>query len=519
MSDYMESPGRRRVDFDPTEPLYAEDEPPEPYTGEPVPDYIENMLAYGRRQRVDADPTAAARRRDLPPPHMGALELPGAGPQVEPDPQPAAAGDFSAADIGAGAQQTARPSQLDSLRAEYDTLAADRHPHYRGSRTRAVLENLFYNLSRNAQAVSEGAARSGRPVDMYGLANVIGGGIGGGVAGGIRPDVIAERQREMKMRNVEDLIKEQLGIEKAHAEYSRTLAQAEYTRQRVPLDRLKREGMQLDRDKRALLSMWRTVGEYDPADHRFDSMTKEAQRLGVSLTPYKRGEKVPQRFQHMGRWWEWLEDDSTQEYYAAPVMGADGKPLPVDTSKVPNERGLLPGPAAADDDRDRAFGATQEYRRQLLSLSGERFQLALTNGLNAQAAREFGVRTAGLQQQVNQLRTQIEGWKAKAKAYTVDPADAERRIGELEAQAAPLLQQLEDARTDALGKMTAPSAGIAPRSTPTPATRPGAPSATAPAGRVSRKNFGRVRAQNPSLAGKSDAEVEAALRAQGIEVY
>lgn len=502
----------RRRDFDPTEPSYDEQEPPEPYTGEPAPDYFEGMLAYGRRTRVDADP-AAARQRDLPPPHMGTLQVPGVEPEVEADVETG----LTPADLGAGMQRPAAPSRLDKLRGEYDAVAADEHPRYRGSRVRAVLENFFYNLSRGAQAVTDASIRSGRPVDTYGLAATVGRGIGGAVAGGARPDVIAERNREMNMQRLEGLIKTQLDTEKAHAEYTAKLAQADYTRQRAPLERLKRAGAQLGRDRSQLLSMYRTVGEYDPADHRFDSITKEAERLGVKLVPYKRGDKPPQRVQLMGRFFNLVKDDETGEWYGEPLNGADGNPLPADTAKVPDANGLLPGPRAVNDDRDRAFEATQDYRRQMLSLSGERFKLALTNGLNAQAAREFNIRTQGLQQQVNQLRTQIESWKAKAKAYTVDPADAERRIGELEAQAAPLLQQLEDARTDALGKMSAPSAGVAPRSAP--AARPGASSTPAPAGRVSRKNFGRVRAQNPSLAGKSDAEVEAALRAQGIEVF
>jgi hypothetical protein len=58
---------------------------------------------------------------------------------------------------------------------------------------------------------------------------------------------------------------------------------------------------------------------------------------------------------------------------------------------------------------------------------------------------------------------------------------------------------------------------------PTPrAPSSAAPSAAAPAqskGRVSRSNFDKVRAQNPHLKNASDAEVESALRAQGIEVY
>lgn len=76
--------------------------------------------------------------------------------------------------------------------------------------------------------------------------------------------------------------------------------------------------------------------------------------------------------------------------------------------------------------------------------------------------------------------------------------------------------------TDAGQPQTTPSApgSNMPRRGAPGASR--APQSAAPAqskGRVSRANFGRLRAQNPGLQGKSDAEVEAILKAQGIEVY
>ena len=55
--------------------------------------------------------------------------------------------------------------------------------------------------------------------------------------------------------------------------------------------------------------------------------------------------------------------------------------------------------------------------------------------------------------------------------------------------------------------------------TRSPQAAPSQSPAPASKGRVSSANFGKVRAQNPSLQGKSDAEVEAALRTMGIEVY
>ena len=453
----------RRRDIDPTEPSFDEQDPPEPYTGEPSPDYFENLLAYGRRGHVDADPTAPARQRDLPPPYMGALELPHAGETSALTRPPSADDATAAGQAGTGSPAGGAPqSQLDRDRAEYDTLVANPHPAYRHSRIRAGVENFFYNLSRNAQAVTEVSMRSGRPVDMYGIANIVGGGAGGFGAGVANPRVVAERAQQQRLDQLEQSIKFQLGVEKAHADYTSRLATAEYTRQRVPLERLKREGTQLDRDKRALLSMWRTVGEYDPADHRFDSMSKEAERLGVTLTPYKRGEKPPQRFNHLGQVWEWLEDPDTHDYYASPVLGSDGKPLPIDTSKVPDAKGLLPGQSATNEDRDRAFAAQQEQRRQMLRLSEDRFNLALTNGLSAQASREFGVKTQGLQQRLNQIRTQINGYETKAKQYLIDPADADRRIKELEGEAGGLLDQLNDAKAEALGKMSRAPALPAP---------------------------------------------------------
>jgi hypothetical protein len=76
--------------------------------------------------------------------------------------------------------------------------------------------------------------------------------------------------------------------------------------------------------------------------------------------------------------------------------------------------------------------------------------------------------------------------------------------------------QLTDADTTGQGTpVPSPMKRLAPRASRTPASA--APAN--PVGRVSRANFDKVRAQNPSLKGKSDAEVEAVLRAQGIEVY
>lgn len=247
-----------------------------------------------------------------------------------------------------------------------------------------------------------------------------------------------------------------------------------------------------------------------------------------------------------------------------------------------NDEGMTGAEVHADSDRDRAFtagekqrGITNNFRRQTLDLSRGRFALA-----EAAQDNRFSEQDRKRYDAASKLAAQAEAYQQTAETLNshdkyIDPdtkeektssrRDIDRDKWAARAQAArrqlfqsypDLFEQGSDGRvrmTQSEYRSMFPSLGggyvgdaqslgvdlydadktgqgTPVRSpmhrVPSRTTVPSRPAASAPAaapaqskGRVSRKNFDKVRAQNPSLQGKSDAEVEAALRAQGIEVY
>lgn len=127
-------------------------------------------------------------------------------------------------------------------------------------------------------------------------------------------------------------------------------------------------------------------------------------------------------------------------------------------------------------------------------------------GIPAGVKRQYDVETGDLKARlraINLDRSAIQRRLAEGKAL---PSDFKERLDALDAEEKGIAGQIEEARQRALSARGGRS-GVLP-------AVPG----TASKGRVSRKNFGTVRAQNPGLQGKSDAEVERALKAAGVEV-
>jgi hypothetical protein len=191
----------------------------------------------------------------------------------------------------------------------------------------------------------------------------------------------------------------------------------------------------------------------------------------------------------------------------APIMGEDGKPIVTKRVEQRDERGV---PVSKVEQMEN----TQEYRAQLLGLSSARLQESMLNGLTGRAAKTFSTKTAGLFAERGRLETQINGYRTRASKREMSPAESERRIAELQKKVDEITGQIDDARSEAVGEM-----GGASRSRRAGTPAPSSPSQSGSKGRVSRKNFDKVREDNPSLRGKSDAQVEAELKARGIEVY
>lgn len=367
----------------------------------------------------------------------------------------------------------------------------------------------------------QGFARTGT------LAGAAGGAAAGGTVGAFAP---ATDERLAEQRDVERM---RAGLEQMYAREAARLklgeqqadtrlrnAQADYYSQRPDLERDKLTATQLDRQQKAIQ---REIGQrlrdprpFDDNDAYDSDLAERAERVGVNLNRAGFGDAQkpatievldPTDPQHI-RKIRMQFDRNTRQW--SPVQ-ANGETVITNRVQPVGDDGRTPTQRDADDDRDRAFSATQDYRTQQLGLSTERLREQMLNGLSSRASREFTTATRGLFERRGQIEREIQSLSKQAAAYTIDPAEARRRIESLEAERNGLTSQIDAQRGKALGAMSAAPSGA--RTTPT------APAGRAPVGRVSRKNFDRVRAQNPSLQGKSDAEVEAALKAQGVEAY
>jgi hypothetical protein len=120
-----------------------------------------------------------------------------------------------------------RAHEADSLEGKQDELSSlQNNPAINhNSRWKSMLINAAQHMSENAQQVSQGAAQSGRPVDMYGIANILGGAGGGAVGAAINPAVDEERKRHARMSVVTQQIGQQVQLQKIRDEHDQRAAQ------------------------------------------------------------------------------------------------------------------------------------------------------------------------------------------------------------------------------------------------------------------------------------------------------
>ena len=408
-------------------------------------------------------------------------------------------------------------------RPEYDDTGDERTDLTNYERSLQMFRNPkdrdgrgWSTLKRAALGFAQGVGQTGS------LAGGLGGAITGGVYGAVRPNwnERVERDAEQarvgaRLKTIDERTASALDIEGARESNRLKSAQADYYRDVKPVnDAALRE----DREKRALLGQLGKMGAIDPAKHK--TFLDEWQRLHGEPFDVEGFNNKKSNFVVRG----FITDPSKpQEKHDVAINFVTGevKDLGLSGFVIPrDEKGMSEGERRTDDDRDRAFDATERHRSATLGLSTERLREQMLNGLNSRARGEFTTATQGLFERRSKLESQISDLQKRADSLTVDPADARRRVADLERERDGITSQIDAERGKALGAMSAtPQPLPRMRDPSTSPGRPAAPSSPAPAGRVSRRNFDKVRAQNPSLQGKSDAEVEAALRAQGIEVY
>lgn len=309
--------------------------------------------------------------------------------------------------------------------------------------------------------------------------------------------------------------KDALSLEEQRARVRATNAQAGYYEHRPDLERDKSDALALDRKQKAVQ---REIGQrlrdprpFDESDDYDADLAARAAELGVSMNrsgfgdaqkPFTIEVLDPTDPQHI-RKMRMQFDRGTRQW--SPVQ-AGGETVVTNRVQPVGDDGQTPAQRGADADRDRAFEATQEYRKATLGLSTARLEEQMRNGLSGRAGREFTTATRGLFERRRQIESQITDYRKRAAAYTIDPADAQKRVQALEAERDGITSQIDAERGKALGAMSSASPAASPRA--------------GGSGRFAGRRM--PRANLPAAArelGVSEAEAERIIKEQGGTVY
>ncbi|HEX7318659.1 MAG TPA: hypothetical protein VF297_32420 [Pyrinomonadaceae bacterium] len=363
----------------------------------------------------------------------------------------------------------------------------DVHSRARVARPREFLERRITDIEQNptrqnsngrwggalrsaARAASRILASGGSPAQAVGA---FAAGFGLGAADTSLDERLGEMDAADRMRGtlagMNQREGERLKLEGGRADVRARNAQATYYEQRPDLERDKLTATALERKQKAVQ---REIGQrlrdprpFDDNDAYDADLAERAAEVGVNMNragfgdaqkPFTIEVLDPTDPQHI-RKIRMQYDRATRQWSPAQ---AGGETFVTNRVQPVGDDGRTPTQRETDNDRDRAFKATQDYRAQMLALSSDRLHEQMLNGLSGRAAREFTTATRGLFERRRAVEKQIEDYSKRAAAYTVDPAEAKRRIGELERERDDITSQIDGSRSSALGSMS--SSGSAP---------------------------------------------------------
>ncbi|HEX8503717.1 MAG TPA: hypothetical protein VF659_24240 [Pyrinomonadaceae bacterium] len=407
-------------------------------------------------------------------------------------------------DAGGGATET-RPRWTSELNKETEHNLALReeaaHPHEK--------PHWFKRIAVPALLGALQGMGSGR-----GLAGAAGGAIVGGAAGAASPELLPRMkygaqlaESDARLGRLREQRKDDLSARQLEANIN-------WTSQRPGIERLKLSAAELGRQRQAVLANLRLLkgSKLDANNPQHAALLEQAQRVGFFIDPdsfndaasnFAQFELVDPEHPEQKR--RVLYNKATGEL---SDVGHSGYVAPVGEDELTEKQ------RRDEAARDRAFSATQDYRAQLLGLSSARLEEQMRNGLSGRAAREFATATRGLFERRRQVESQIADFRKRAAALLVNPADAERRIAELEKERGALTSQIDGARTSALGAMAGgppPAAGSGSESSGSESSRPG---------RFAGQRM--PRANLPAAAktlGLSEQDAEALIRREGGIIY
>lgn len=408
-------------------------------------------------------------------------------------------------------------------------------------------------------------ARGGDPVAG------LGGAISGGVTGAVDSRAASRAAHGRALARSDARLTQLRGQRKEDAALAQTEAQTDWLRERPGIERDKATAAQLQRDRSNVLAQIRARKgtPFTPGD----PLLTQAGKLGMHFDADSLNNAASNVVQV-----QLVDPEHPKQIRRATLNKVTGELTDVGQSNYVQPVGAdgrTQSQRDSNDDRDRAFTAlehqrsiTNELQRAGLNLSRERFdfqRLERDDRFSERSRKEIGdaakLRSEAEQAEMDARAFANDGmytgddgkqhqakWAVQRYKSAQDKAEALRRqyfqtYGYLHApdggEMKMTMDEFRQLFPNAPNLMaSAPSYGVVitdstqpgtPHTNNYPPRRPAprapssaAPSSSAPAqpkGRVSRANFGRVREQNPQLKNASDAEVEAALRAQGIEVY
>jgi hypothetical protein len=456
--------------------------PPAPYEAPTVP-----MTGRVRAQPAPGEEAANDARfaRVLERVNVGSVDAPGER----------VGGDLPPADLYSESGET-RPRLADRPRFLRDRIAdIEANPTHQNSNGR-----LGGALKAGGRLALNVLAQGGNPVQALGAFAT---GTGIGAFDKSFDERLGEQGTARRMRGQLAELNQQetdkLKLEDARAGVRFKKAQAVFAESRPDIERGKREDGQAKAERARIFGVLaRLKGQpLDPNNPRIQKLQQDADAAGIPFDVDSfndsRGNVVRYTKTDPEHPEQTVEVERNVVTGEENVLGHKGYQATRDAT------GRTAAEVKADEDRDAARANTEAYRKQLLGLSTERLRAQLANGLSGAASRKFNVETKGLFERRRQIETQIQGYNTRAAKAEISGAERDRRVKELTDERDKLTGQIDDARSGALGSMSA-----APAAAP-PVTH-----------RMSRALF---RKNNPQYASASDADVDAVLRANGMQGY
>jgi len=412
-----------------------------------------------------------------------------------------------AADV-MSAPPTPRRVRIDALQDRVTTLR-NTPAQDKNGRWKSIGLNLLHGLGEGANAVTQASMRSGRPVDAYGVAQVVGGGIGSGIAGGANPALDEQRKNDRFIGNLDRQLKEQLTYEKIEDERMERERKFKHEQTDQELKRMQitqtgdaarmRSG---DAQTRSLVSMFNRLPSFDPQDAGNVEIVEAMRGAGLPVFAKHANQKLEIKVDpRTGSWRVFSADPQTGEATSgvitdratdAPVVTATREQMSAETAAA-NRQAQDTRAATNIRSRENVAAANRESQERRAATSGVR---ARGGGANPTDARRTRAATA-----IGKLNTLLGKFET---ARTDKVRNAARR--QIERQSSLINSEFGDLTDDdASGWRTS----LKPRATSSLPTTGGG----AYAGR--RFALGNLGAIRQRLGVASDEEARRLVEAQG----